>query len=139
MTVLPTGATFADELDTARASWDAFDFFFVHYKPADSAGEDGDFEAKTAALEAFDEHVPALLELEPDVLMIAGDHSTPAIMAAHSWHPVPFLLRSRWARADDVDAFNEQACAHGSLGMLPAAEVMSLAMAHARRLTKYGA
>jgi 2,3-bisphosphoglycerate-independent phosphoglycerate mutase len=139
MTVLPTGATFADELETLRANWDAFDFHFVHYKPADSAGEDGDFEAKTAALEAFDEHVPALLELGPDVLMIAGDHSTPAVLAGHSWHPVPFLLRSAWARIDDVDAFNEADCARGTFGTFPAADVMSLAMAHARRLAKYGA
>jgi 2,3-bisphosphoglycerate-independent phosphoglycerate mutase len=112
----------------------------VHYKAADAAGEDGNFDAKTAALEAFDKFVPRLQELGADVLVIAGDHSTPAVMAGHSWHPVPFLLHSRWTvRADDADAFNERACLRGSLGTFPACEVMPLAMAHAGRFTKYGA
>ena len=140
MTALHTGSTYDDEIETLRTRWNEFDFFFVHYKPADSAGEDGDFERKMAALDAFDQAVPKLQELGADVLMIAGDHSTPAVLAGHSWHPVPFLLHSRWtARADDADAFTERACLRGSLGTLPACEVMPLAMAHAGRFTKYGA
>lgn len=139
MTVLPTGSTFDDEVATLREHWNDFDYFFVHYKPADSAAEDGDFERKVAALEAFDRSLPALRELSPDVLMIAGDHSTPAVLAGHSWHPVPFLLNSKLSRADDVDAFNERSCLRGALGTFPASEVMPLAMAHARRFAKYGA
>jgi 2,3-bisphosphoglycerate-independent phosphoglycerate mutase len=139
MDVLATGSTFDDELATLRERWDEFDFFFVHYKHADSAGEDGDFDRKVAALEAFDHAVPALREPAPDVLMIGGDHSTPALLAAHSWHPVPFLLHAKWARRDQADAFNEDACVRGSLGVVPAAEAMPLAMAHAQRFTKYGA
>ena len=139
MTVLETGSTYDDEIETLRQRWDEFDFFFIHYKYADSAGEDGDFDRKMAALEAFDAAVPKLLELEPDVLMIAGDHSTPAVLAGHSWHPVPFMMRSKLARPDDVDAFSERACRHGTLGVFTASDVMPLAMAHAQRLTKYGA
>ena len=140
MTVLETGSNYDDEIETLRLRWDEFDFFFVHYKAADSAGEDGDFERKIEAIEAFDKAVPRLQELGADVLMIAGDHSTPAVAAAHSWHPVPFLLHSRWtARADDADSFNERACLRGSLGTFPASEALPLAMAHAGRFTKYGA
>jgi 2,3-bisphosphoglycerate-independent phosphoglycerate mutase len=139
MDVLAAGATYDDEIATLRERWGAFDFFFIHYKPADAAGEDGDFQRKVAALEAFDKHVPALVELAPDVLMIAGDHSTPAVMSGHSWHPVPFLLHSNLARTDTVDEFSERACLQGSLGVLPASEAMPLAMAHARRFVKYGA
>ena len=139
MTVLPTGATFDDQLQTLREQWDQFDFFFLHYKAADSAGEDGDFQAKIAALEAFDKAVPKLLELGPDVLMVAGDHSTPSVLAGHSWHPVPFLLHSKWSRRDETAAFGEQACLRGSLGTFPATEALPLAMAHARRFSKYGA
>jgi len=139
MTVLPTGSTYDDEIATLRDCWNDFDFFFIHYKYADSAGEDGDFDAKMAALEKFDGFVPALRELGADVLMIAGDHSTPAVMAGHSWHGVPFLLSAKNARHDDVDAFNERACLRGALGTFPASEVMPLAMAHAGRLAKYGA
>jgi 2,3-bisphosphoglycerate-independent phosphoglycerate mutase len=140
MTVLATGPTYDDEIETLRQRWDEFDFFFVHYKAADAAGEDGNFEGKMAALEAFDQAVPRLQALDADVLMIAGDHSTPAVMAGHSWHPVPFLLHSRSTiRADDAKAFNERACLRGSLGTFPASEVMPLAMAHAGRFSKYGA
>jgi 2,3-bisphosphoglycerate-independent phosphoglycerate mutase len=139
MSALPTRSTYDDQIATLRSSWDYFDFFFIHYKYADSAGEDGNFEAKVAALEAFDKAVPKLQELGADVLMIAGDHSTPAVRAGHSWHPVPFLLSAQNIRNDGVDAFNERACLQGSLGTFPACDVMSLAMAHAGRLKKYGA
>ena len=139
MTVLDTGSTFDDEVETLREHWDEFDFFFIHYKPADSAGEDGDFYAKVAALEAFDKAVPSLQELSPDVLIVAGDHSTPAVLAGHSWHPVPFLLNSKWVQRDGARAFDERACRAGSLGIFPAVEAMPLAMAHAQRFSKYGA
>jgi len=139
MNVLATGSTFDDEIATLRKHWHDFDFFFLHYKAADSAGEDGDFERKMAALEAFDRSLPALQELGADVFMIAGDHSTPALVAGHSWHPVPFLLHAKLSRADDCDAFNERACLRGALGTFPAVEVMPLAMAHAQRFAKYGA
>lgn len=139
MTVLPTGSTFEDEIETLRQQQDNFDFFFIHYKQADSAGEDGNFEAKVAALEQFDAALPKIQELEPDVLMIGGDHSTPAVLAAHSWHPVPFLLHSKWAHRDEAEHFDETNCLKGALGIMPATDIMPLAMAHARRLTKYGA
>ncbi len=138
MTVLDAGESYLDEIESLRSHWDDFDFFFIHYKPADAAGEDGDFRAKVAALEAFDKFVPALRDLGADVLMIAGDHSTPAIMAAHSWHPVPFALSAANLRPDGVN-FDERSCGSGSLGTFPATEVMSLAMAYAGRLAKYGA
>jgi 2,3-bisphosphoglycerate-independent phosphoglycerate mutase len=139
MTPLPGGAGFADEIAAARENWDAFDYFFLHYKKTDAAGEDGDFDRKVAAIEELDAELPALLELKPDVLMVAGDHSTPAVMAAHSWHPVPFLLHGPMTRADDARRLTERECRHGALGIFPAVEVMAHAMAHAGRLTKYGA
>src|SRR5438874_9136738 len=98
METLATGTTFEDELSTVAEHWDQYDFFFVHYKKTDSAGEDGDFMRKVHALEEFDQHLPKVMELRPDVLMIAGDHSTPAIMAGHSWHPVPFLLHTQMSK-----------------------------------------
>ena len=139
MTALPTGPSIGDSLATLREHWGRFDFFFVHYKETDRAGEDGDFEAKVAAIEEVDEAIPALLELEPDVLMVTGDHSTPAVMAGHSWHPVPFLLRAKWTRDDICDGFNEVDMLKGSLGTFPATEALPLAMAHADRFAKYGA
>jgi 2,3-bisphosphoglycerate-independent phosphoglycerate mutase len=138
MNVIPTGASFDAELETLAEHYQEHDFFYIHYKPADAAGEDGDFEAKVKALEELDARIPRLMELDPDVLVVAGDHSTPAIMAAHSWHPVPVLVRSTLTRGDGVDAFHERACAAGSLGTFPATNLMLLALAHAGKLTKYG-
>ena len=138
MKVIPTGRTFDDELDTLEQNFDNHDFFFLHYKPADAAGEDGDFDAKVARLEELDARIPRLRSLNPDVLVVAGDHATPAIMAGHSWHPVPVMINSALTIGDGAPAFHERACAEGSLGRLPATELMLLAMAHAGKLVKYG-
>lgn len=140
MDVLPTGETIEEEMGTLKAHWTDYDFFFFHVKKIDSAGEDGNFEQKVALIEEADQFlVPAILQLEPDVFIVTGDHSTPALLRAHSWHPVPFLLHSRYCRADVVKEFSEQRCANGALGRFPAMNIMSLAMANALRLTKFGA
>jgi 2,3-bisphosphoglycerate-independent phosphoglycerate mutase len=139
MEPLPVGPDLDDAIASVRESWGRFDFFFVHYKHTDSAGEDGDFDRKVAKLEEVDAALPSLLALGPDVLMVTGDHSTPSTMAAHSWHPVPFLMRAPWTRPDACDAFNETALWKGSLGTFPAMEALPLALAHAGRLAKYGA
>ncbi|CAI7991996.1 Probable 2,3-bisphosphoglycerate-independent phosphoglycerate mutase [Geodia barretti] len=138
MRVIPTGMTFDDELDTLEEHFEEHDFFFLHYKPADAAGEDGDFSAKVRALEALDARIARLLELQPDALVVAGDHSTPAILGAHSWHAVPLLIHSAWTKGEGIEAFAERACATGSLGRIPATEVMMLAMAHAERRSIFG-
>lgn len=139
MEALAVGPSLEDSVATLRENWGRFDFFFVHYKYTDTAGEDGDFDRKVAKFEEADTAIEPLLELGPDVLMIAGDHSTPALMAAHSWHPVPFMLRSRWMRADECGMFSETELQRGSLGTFPAKDALPLAMAHAGRFRKYGA
>jgi 2,3-bisphosphoglycerate-independent phosphoglycerate mutase len=118
---------------------DEYDFYFLHVKQADARGEDGDFDAKVRVLEEVDALLPRLETLAPDVLVVTGDHSTPAALRAHSWHPVPVILHSRTARVDDVDRFDEYACARGGLGLRPGVHLMGLALAHAGRLAKYGA
>ena len=138
MRVLPTGDSFDDELDTLADIWVEHDYFFLHYKPADAAGEDGDFDAKVAALEHLDARVPRILELKPDVLVVAGDHSTPAVLGSHSWHPVPFLVTSALTQGDGVEELTERACATGSIGRIAATHAMLLALAHAGKLRKYG-
>jgi 2,3-bisphosphoglycerate-independent phosphoglycerate mutase len=139
MDVLKTGGTYADEIATLREHREAYDFFFVHYKDTDKAGEDGDFDGKVAALERFDGFLPDIRALRPDVLVVTGDHATPSVLAGHGWQPVPVLLWSRYCGADPVTAFTERACAAGTLGTLPAHHLMPLVMANALRLTKFGA
>lgn len=118
---------------------DGHDFYFLHVKDADARGEDGDFEGKVAVLEAVDREIPRLFELGADVLVVASDHSTPASMKMHSWHPVPAMIRSRHARAGDVTRFDEYGCMRGALGLRPGVHLLGLAMAHAGRLKKFGA
>ena len=139
MKVLDTGSTIEEEFDTLAKNYAEHDFFFVHVKKTDSTGEDGDFDAKVKALEELDRLLPGITDLNPDVLIVTGDHSTPAMLKGHSWHPVPILLYSKWCRPDRLREFGETACASGGLGRLPALEVMPLAMANALKLTKFGA
>jgi len=116
-----------------------YDFHFIHFKAMDSRGEDGDFEAKVEAIEAVDALIPDIADLEPDVLIVTGDHSTPATLRSHSWHPVPIMIASNWCRPDAKAKFGESACRQGELGIFPAMSIMSLALAHAGRLAKFGA
>lgn len=139
MDILDTGDTVAEEVETLKRYWDDYDFFFFHVKKTDSAGEDGDFLKKVHLIEEVDSFVPGLLSLKPDVFVVTGDHSTPALFKAHSWHPVPVALMSRWSRRDDASAFSERECAKGSLGRFPATELMALMLAHAGRLARFGA
>ena len=138
MNIIPTGKNFSDEVQTLKENYNNHDFFFIHYKPADAAGEDGDFNAKVQALEDLDPLIPPIRALNPDVFMVAGDHSTPAIMAAHSWHPVPFMLNSRLTKGEGIPSFDERSCRNGSIGRIPATSVMHLGLSHAGKLTKFG-
>jgi len=139
MEVLETGASVEDEFATLKRNYANYDFFFLHIKATDSAGEDGDFDRKVRIIEQIDAALPQLLSLKPDVIVVTGDHSTPALLKGHSWHPVPILLYSKWCRPDRVGEFSESACAAGGLGRFPATQVMLLAMANALKLTKFGA
>ena len=134
------GETPSDEFSAVARAWNDYDFFFVHIKKTDSYGEDGNFDGKVKIIEGVDLALPELLQLKPDVLMITGDHSTPAKLKSHSWHPVPFLL---WApatvRPDMQSYFGERACSQGGLGNMNSLDVMPLALAHANRLIKFGA
>jgi 2,3-bisphosphoglycerate-independent phosphoglycerate mutase len=139
MQVLPGGDSITEQLNSLRRYYTDYDFFFIHFKSTDTRGEDGNFRAKVQAIEELDNALPNLLSLEPEVLIITGDHSTPATLAMHSWHPVPFMLKSKWCRPDNVAEFSERVCLAGGMGRFPATEIMPLAMANALKLDKFGA
>jgi 2,3-bisphosphoglycerate-independent phosphoglycerate mutase len=138
-TLAVPGEAIADEFTVLEKNWDAFDFFYLHVKKTDSAGEDGDFARKVHVIEELDGQFPRLLALKPDVVLVGGDHSTPSILRSHSWHPVPVMLYSRFCRPDNIAEYGERACARGSLGRLRSKDLMPLALANALRLTKFGA
>ncbi len=129
----------AQEFEVVKENWDDYDFFFVHVKKTDSYGEDGNFDAKVGVIEEVDQALPGLLELKPDVIAITGDHSTPSLMKRHSWHRVPVLIWAEWARYGKSMPFGETNCATGSLGLIRHVDIMPLALAHAKRLGKFGA
>jgi 2,3-bisphosphoglycerate-independent phosphoglycerate mutase len=133
------GDTLADEFTTLEKNWNDFDFFYLHVKKTDTAGEAGDFVLKVRVIEQVDALIPRLMALKPDVVIVSGDHSSPALLKSHSWHPVPTLLYGKYVRADGIAEFGEHACARGSLGVLPAKDVMPIALANAQRITKFGA
>jgi 2,3-bisphosphoglycerate-independent phosphoglycerate mutase len=138
MELLKEGEGIAGEFETLRENWDYHDFFFLHVKPTDAAGEDGDFGRKAAVIEEVDAQIPDLLDLGPDALAVTGDHATPAKLKSHSWHGVPFLLSSPYT-LPTAESFGERACSCGSLGAFPAEEIMGLLMGHALKLNRYGA
>jgi 2,3-bisphosphoglycerate-independent phosphoglycerate mutase len=139
MEAVPSGKHPAEVIEVVAANWQRFDYFFVHVKATDAAGEDGDFAAKVRALEEVDASLPALLELRPAVLAVTGDHSTPVPLKSHSWHPVPLLLHSDRCSIDGSEEFSERAAARGELGTFPSYQLMGLLLANAGRLAKYGA
>jgi 2,3-bisphosphoglycerate-independent phosphoglycerate mutase len=129
-----------DEFAAAEKVWNDYDFFFIHIKKTDSMGEDGNFDGKVEIIESVDRAMPILLALEPDVLVVTGDHSTPSVLKSHSWHPVPLLLWTNGSHIPDNQThFGERACARGGLGTFPATDIMPLVLGHAGRLAKYGA
>jgi len=139
MEVLDAGDSFQDEVETLEREWGNHDFFFLHYKKTDSAGEDGDYWRKVACIEEVDSLLPRILTLDPEVLVVTGDHSTPALLRSHSWHPCPLLLASSREIHSGEDAFSERQCARGGLGIFPAVHLMPLMLANAGRLGKFGA
>lgn len=139
MKILPTGEKLEDEIKSLEENFADYNFFYLHIKETDLYGEDGNFQGKVRKLEEIDSFIPKIEALHPEVLVITGDHSTPAVLKGHSWHPVPFLLYSKYAPKDGLNKFTERECRFGSLGLFPAKEIMSLALGYAGKLTKYGA
>jgi 2,3-bisphosphoglycerate-independent phosphoglycerate mutase len=131
--------TLCGQFTALEKNWEGYDFFYIHIKKTDTFGEQGDFEGKVKAIEEVDTFIPRLMALHPDVVIVCGDHSSPAVLKSHSWHPVPVLIFSPFVRANQPSEFGERACSQGSLGVFPAVDLIAIAMANAGRLAKYGA
>ncbi|HEX4144481.1 MAG TPA: 2,3-bisphosphoglycerate-independent phosphoglycerate mutase [Pirellulales bacterium] len=139
MQIVGKAQTLAEQIDVLEQNWKQFDFFFIHFKYTDSTGEDGTFDAKVKKIEELDAAIPRVTKLKPDVLIVTGDHSTPSFLKSHSWHPVPTVLVAPACRTDACQGFNESESVRGGLGQFEAKYLMSLALANAGRLGKFGA
>ena len=136
---IPRFSDIAEQFERYLAEHGNYDYFFIHYKYTDKAGEDGDFLAKTRALEDFDAALPILLRKRPDVLVITGDHSTPCSMKGHSWHAQPVLIHSACSGSDKLERFTETGANMGSLGVFEARHLIRLMQANGRMFDKFGA
>jgi len=139
MEILETGETLREEAETLKKYFDRHDFFYIHFKKTDSAGEDGNFKLKVKVLEEIDRVIPSILKLKPDVLAVTGDHSTPSLLKGHSWHPNPILLYSKYVRPDGIRRFTERHCQKGQLGRFAAVHLLPLMLANGMKLKKFGA
>ena len=139
MDIVGDSKSLDEQIGVLESNWNDYDFFFIHFKYTDSTGEDGDFDAKVKRIEEFDAIIPRVNALDPTVTIVTGDHSTPAYMKAHSWHPVPTLLVSDCCRPDRCQAFSETESVLGGLSQFEAKYLMPLALGNAGRMTKYGA
>ncbi len=139
MDVIETESGVVPQLERLQEVWGTYDFYFVHIKYTDSRGEDGNFSEKVSVIEEVDKHIGMILDLKPDVFVVTADHSTPAAYTAHSWHPIPMLLRSKWSRNSGINKFGETELLGGTLGIINSIDLMPLVMAHAGKLAKFGA
>ena len=130
MDIVGSAQTLGEQIETLEKNWEQYDFFFIHFKYTDSTGEDGNFSEKVARIEELDGVLPRILKLNPNVLIVTGDHSTPSYLKSHSWHPVPTLLVSDCCRPDPHKTFNETTCITGGLGHFEAQYLMKIGRAH---------
>jgi 2,3-bisphosphoglycerate-independent phosphoglycerate mutase len=138
MDVRDEPANYDEAIAILKKNYNDYQFFFFHVKETDLAGEDGNFEEKVQAIENVDRFLPEIAGLDPNTLIITGDHSTPCPMKGHSWHPVPALIVTKTGETDG-QVFHEKNCRAGSIGTIYSKDLMSLALAHGGRLDKYGA
>ena len=139
MRALPQMPSIEAEFDALAIALENNDFVFLHVKQTDSAGEDGDFARKAQVLEEVDALLALVNDAHPDLIIVTGDHSTPAAMRSHSWHPVPILFRGGHTFVDDTTEFGETACRRGALGRFPSCHILPQALATVGRLDKFGA
>lgn len=139
METQPLEGDIKEELELLKKVYKEYDFIFLHIKKTDSFGEDGNFEGKVKKIEEFDQYLPEILSLNPDVMVITGDHSTPSLLRSHSWHPVPLLIKSPYVLGGTVNSFTERECLKGELGIIPSVSIMPLVLANSLRLRKFGA
>jgi len=128
----------AETVAVLEEAYERYDFHFLHFKDTDTRGHDGDFAGKVAAIEEIDALVPRIAALDPEVIVVTGDHCTPTLLEEHSWHPVPTLIASACARPTGA-AFGESTCRLGDLGQMHGTDLIGHALAHAGRLVKFGA
>jgi len=113
------------KIEYAKQALAKYDFIFVHIKPTDIFGENGECQKKKDFIEKIDSAVGDL-DSTGAVIAITADHSTPCSHKDHSTDPVPVFISGGTAHADGNGKFGESSCKNGSLGEIEGKDFMKL-------------
>ncbi|MBF0511554.1 MAG: cofactor-independent phosphoglycerate mutase [Candidatus Omnitrophica bacterium] len=91
------------------------DFVFVHVEATDEAGHNGDWKAKVACCERFDDEVVGTIlksyknKEEGVRILVSPDHATPITIRTHERGPVPFVMWGDGIKAGGIESYSEKA------------------------------
>jgi 2,3-bisphosphoglycerate-independent phosphoglycerate mutase len=72
-------------------------------------------------------------------LAVTADHTTSSITRNHEGDPVPVAITGPYVRRDDVEKYDEKACAKGGLNRIRGMDLMPILMNLIGKTKKFGA
>jgi 2,3-bisphosphoglycerate-independent phosphoglycerate mutase len=140
-----TGTVRTDYMAKAKAAVQALensDLVLLHVKAPDAASHDGNIKQKVEVIERIDKMLAYILnniDLSETYVALTADHTTSCMTGNHEGDPVPLAIMGPYVRSDDVNEFDERACAKGGLGRLRGKHLMSILMNFLGKVKKFGA
>jgi len=140
-----TGTPQTDFMAKAKATVQAIkthDFVLLHVKATDVASHDGNVKQKIELIEKIDNMLGYMLnnlDLGSIHLAVTADHTTSLLTGKHEGDPVPVAITGPYVRRDDVEEFDERACAKGGLNRIRGMDLMPILMNLIGRAKKFGA
>ena len=140
-----TGTPQTDLMAKAKATVQALktnDFVLLHVKATDVASHDGNIKQKIELIEKIDSMLGYVLnniDLAATYFAVTADHTTSSITKNHEGDPVPIAITGPYVRRDDVEEYDERACAKGGLNRIRGADLMPILMNLIGKTKKFGA
>jgi len=113
------------KIQAAKEEISKYDFVFVHIKPTDIFGENGDFLGKKDFIEKIDRAIDSLEDTRATICVTA-DHATPCATKDHSADPVPVLIFKPGGTNGQAVKFGENESAKGSLGIIEGKNLLKI-------------
>ena len=140
-----TGTPQTDLMAKAKAIVQALetnDFVLLHVKATDVASHEGNIKQKIELIEKIDSmlsYVLSNIDLDATYLAVTADHTTSSITKNHEGDPVPIAITGPYVRSDDVEEYDERACAKGGLNRIRGVDLMPILMNLIGKTKKFGA
>jgi len=140
-----TGTPQTDFMAKAKATVQALktnDFVLLHVKATDVASHDGNIKQKIELIEKIDSMLGYVLnniDLGSTYLAVTADHTTSSLTRDHEGDPVPIAITGPYVRCDDVEKYDERACAKGGLNRIRGVDLMPILMNLIGKTKKFGA